>query len=48
MLRVLALSTLFPNAAQPTLGVFVERQTLQLAALPKEERHRQLKEAAGG
>jgi glycosyltransferase involved in cell wall biosynthesis len=33
MLRVLTLSTLFPNAAQPTLGVFVERQTLGLAAL---------------
>lgn len=32
MLRVLTLSTLFPNAAQPTLGVFVERQTLGLAA----------------
>jgi teichuronic acid biosynthesis glycosyltransferase TuaC len=33
MLRVLTLSTLFPSAAQPTLGVFVERQTLGLAAL---------------
>jgi glycosyltransferase involved in cell wall biosynthesis len=33
MLRVLTLSTLFPNAARPTLGVFVERQTLGLAAL---------------
>jgi glycosyltransferase involved in cell wall biosynthesis len=33
MLRVLTLATLFPNAAQPTLGVFVERQTLGLAAL---------------
>jgi glycosyltransferase involved in cell wall biosynthesis len=33
MLRVLTLSTLFPNSAQPTLGVFVERQTLELAAL---------------
>ena len=32
MLRVLTLSTLFPSAAQPTLGVFVERQTLGLAA----------------
>lgn len=32
MLRVLTLSTLFPNADQPTLGVFVERQTLGLAA----------------
>jgi glycosyltransferase involved in cell wall biosynthesis len=34
MLHVLTLSTLFPNAAQPVLGVFVERQTLGLAALP--------------
>lgn len=34
MLRVLTLSTLFPNAAQPTFGVFVERQTIGLAALP--------------
>ena len=34
MLRVLTLSTLFPNAVQPTLGVFVERQTLGLAAHP--------------
>src|SRR6187401_3236792 len=32
MLRVLTLSTLFPNALRPTLGVFVERQTLGLAA----------------
>jgi len=32
MLRVLTLSTLFPDAARPTLGVFVERQTLGLAA----------------
>lgn len=32
MLRVLTLSTLFPNEAQPTLGVFVERQTQELAA----------------
>ena len=31
MLRVLTLSTLFPNAAQPALGLFVERQTLGLA-----------------
>jgi teichuronic acid biosynthesis glycosyltransferase TuaC len=37
MLRVLTLSTLFPNAARPTLGVFVERQTLGLAALPDVE-----------
>jgi teichuronic acid biosynthesis glycosyltransferase TuaC len=33
MLRVLTLSTLFPNSLEPTLGVFVERQTLGLAAL---------------
>jgi teichuronic acid biosynthesis glycosyltransferase TuaC len=33
VLRVLTLATLFPNSAQPTLGVFVERQTLGLAAL---------------
>jgi teichuronic acid biosynthesis glycosyltransferase TuaC len=32
MLRVLTLSTLFPNAARPQLGLFVERQTLGLAA----------------
>ncbi len=31
MLRVLTLSTLFPNAHQPRLGLFVERQTLGLA-----------------
>ncbi|HEX9931503.1 MAG TPA: glycosyltransferase [Allosphingosinicella sp.] len=34
MLRVLTLSTLFPNAAEPVLGPFVERQTLGLAAHP--------------
>ena len=34
MLRVLTLSTLFPNGAEPNLGVFVERQTLALAARP--------------
>ena len=33
MLRVLTLSSLFPNSAQPNFGVFVERQTLGLAAL---------------
>ena len=32
MLRVLTLSTLFPNRAAPTLGIFVERQTRMLAA----------------
>lgn len=32
MLRVLTLSTLFPNAAQPGFAPFVERQTLGLAA----------------
>ena len=31
MLRVLTLSTLFPNARQPQLGLFVERQTQGLA-----------------
>jgi len=34
MLRVLTLSTLFPNGARPTFGGFVERQTRELAALP--------------
>ncbi len=34
MLRVLTLATLFPNEAQPAFGIFVERQTLGLAALP--------------
>ena len=33
MLRVLTLSSLFPNEAQPTFGIFVERQTVGLAAL---------------
>lgn len=32
MLRVLVLSTLFPDASRPNFGVFVERQTLGLAA----------------
>jgi glycosyltransferase involved in cell wall biosynthesis len=32
MLRVLTLSTLYPNPHQPTLGLFVERQTRGLAA----------------
>jgi teichuronic acid biosynthesis glycosyltransferase TuaC len=32
MLRVLTLSTLFPNEREPTLGIFVERQTRELAA----------------
>jgi glycosyltransferase involved in cell wall biosynthesis len=32
MLRVLTLASLFPNARRPVLGVFVERQTLGLAA----------------
>jgi glycosyltransferase involved in cell wall biosynthesis len=31
MLRVLTLSTLFPDAGRPNFGVFVERQTLELA-----------------
>lgn len=34
MLRVLTLSSLFPDATRPNFGVFVERQTLGLAALP--------------
>jgi teichuronic acid biosynthesis glycosyltransferase TuaC len=34
MLRVLTLSTLFPDAVRPNFGVFVERQTLGLAAHP--------------
>lgn len=34
MLRVLTLSTLFPDASRPTFGPFVERQTLSLAAHP--------------
>jgi len=37
MLRVLTLSTLFPDAARPTFGLFVERQTRGLAALPDVE-----------
>ena len=37
MLRVLTLSTLFPNEKRPTFGVFVERQALALAALPDVE-----------
>ncbi len=37
MLRVLTLSTLFPSAAQPTFGLFVERQTLGLAERPDVE-----------
>lgn len=32
MLRVLTLSTLFPDATRPNFGIFVERQTLALAA----------------
>lgn len=34
MLRVLTLSTLFPTSVRPTNGLFVEQQTLSLAALP--------------
>lgn len=37
MLRVLTLATLFPDATRPTFGIFVERQTLGLAALPDVE-----------
>ena len=32
MLRVLTLSSLFPDATRPNFGVFVEQQTLGLAA----------------
>lgn len=35
MLRVLTLATLFPNGVQPTLGVFVDRQTRGLAGHPE-------------
>ena len=35
MLRVLTLSTLFPDATRRNFGVFVERQTLGLAAHPE-------------
>ena len=34
MLRVLTLATLFPDVSRPNFGVFVERQTLGLAARP--------------
>jgi glycosyltransferase involved in cell wall biosynthesis len=34
MLRVLTLATLFPDPTRPNFGVFVERQTLGLAAHP--------------
>src|SRR4051812_49593665 len=34
MLRVLTLSTLYPDPARPSFGLFVERQTLALAARP--------------
>ncbi|MBM6578077.1 glycosyltransferase [Microvirga sp. SRT01] len=33
-MRVLTLSTLFPDASRPNFGVFVERQTRGLAAVP--------------
>lgn len=36
-LRVLTLSTLFPDARRPTFGVFVEQQTLALATHPDVE-----------
>src|SRR4051812_29432914 len=34
MMRVLTLSTLYPDSGRPQFGVFVERQTLALAARP--------------
>ena len=37
MLRVLTLATLYPDASRPNFGVFVERQTRGLAALPDTE-----------
>lgn len=37
MLRVLTLSTLFPDPTRPNFGVFVERQAQALAALPDVE-----------
>jgi glycosyltransferase involved in cell wall biosynthesis len=37
VLRVLTLSSLFPDATRPTFGVFVEKQTLGLAAHPDVE-----------
>lgn len=33
-MRILTLATLFPNAAQPNFGIFVERQMAALAARP--------------
>ena len=39
MLRVLTLSTLYPNASHPQLGLFVERQTQGLAAREDVEVH---------
>src|SRR3546814_16625205 len=38
MLRVLTLATLFPDATRPNFGVFVERQTLRLAAPARGDR----------
>lgn len=37
MLRVLTLASLFPDASRPNFGIFVERQTRGLAALPDVE-----------
>lgn len=37
MLRVLTLSTLFPDSTRPNFGIFVERQTIGLAAQPNVE-----------
>ncbi len=36
-IRVLTLSTLFPNAAAPNFGIFVERQTAELASRPEND-----------
>src|SRR6478736_1055485 len=34
MLRVLTLSSLFPDVSRPNFGIFVEQQTRALSALP--------------
>src|SRR3546814_16957682 len=36
-LRVLTLSTLFPDASRPNFGIFVERKTRELACRPNVE-----------
>ncbi|MEP6010803.1 MAG: hypothetical protein ABJ237_05835, partial [Parasphingorhabdus sp.] len=34
-INILTLATLFPNAAAPNFGIFVERQTAELASRPE-------------